>query len=159
MSRLLHGAERSSFVQRDREGELRERIDRVKINSGDLCGINVQSDVADEVFGERRMFTSAPDRNSNIKPFTSLDLIRGDDFRSVLGIVRLTHLLELRCKLLRLSRPYGRPQAVVGDLTQSETERRHAPYKPLLMTSTHFHFPLVIDQCCAFYDPLQRRTS
>ena len=51
MSRLLQRAERSSFVERDREGDFREGIDRVEINSGDLCGVDVQSDVPDEVLG------------------------------------------------------------------------------------------------------------
>src|SRR5499433_568557 len=105
MGRLLYRSQRFSFVQCDREGDLRKRIDRVKINSRDLCRINVERDVADKMLGERRMLAAAPDRDCDIKPFTSFDGVRSNDFRRVLGIERFASLLELRSKLLCLSRP------------------------------------------------------
>src|SRR5215510_14940030 len=160
MSRLLYRSEGPSFVQCDREGNLRKRIDRVKINSRDLCGINVQSDIADEVLGERRMLAAAPDRDCDIKPLASFDGIRSNDFRRVLGIERFARLLELRSELFCLSRPDRlRRQSTADELSQSETKHYHAAFEPLLVTATHFRFPPVIDRCCAFYDPLQRRTS
>src|SRR5262245_36105422 len=118
MSRLFYRSQRSSFVQCDREGDLGKRIDRVKINSGDLCGINVQRDVADEMLGERRMLAAAPDRDCDIKPFTSFDGIRSNDFRRVLGIERFARLLELRSELFCLSRPDRlRRQSTAGELS------------------------------------------
>src|SRR5262245_59946633 len=105
MSRLLYRSEGPSLVQCDREGDLRKRIDRVKINSGDLCRINVERDVADKMLGERRMLAPAPDRDCDIKPFTSFDGIGSNDFGRVLGIERFASLLELRSELLCLSRP------------------------------------------------------
>src|SRR5262245_49016210 len=148
MSGLLQHAERSSFVQCNRESDLRKRIDRVKINSGDLCGIDVQSDVPNEVLAERRVLT---DRDRHIKPFTPLDSIRSNDFRRVLGIERFAHLLELGGKLLCLSRPDRlRRQSTADERTQSETEHHDCPYEPLFMPSTHLDFPPVIDHVALF---------
>src|SRR5262249_41162283 len=122
-----------------------------KINSRDLCRINVERDVADKMLGERRMLAPAPDRDCDIKPFTSFDGIGSNDFGRVLGIERFARLLELRSKLLCLSRPDRlRRQSTADELSESETDHYHAALEPLLMTSTHFHFPPVIDQRCAF---------
>ena len=77
----------------------------MEINSGDLCSVDVQGDVPDEVLAQRRVLSFAPDRDRDIEPLTPLDRIRRDDFRSVLGIDRFAHLLELGGKLLCLSRP------------------------------------------------------
>src|SRR5262247_1241370 len=118
MSRLLYRSEGPSFVQRNREGDLRKGIDRVQINSGDLCRINVERDVTDKVLGERRMLAAASDRDCDIKPFTSFDGIGSNDFRRVLGIERFARLLELRSELLCLSGPDSlRRQSTADELS------------------------------------------
>jgi len=86
MRRLLHRAEQSSLIQCDRQGDFGERIDRVKIDSGDLGGIDVQSEVPDMVLAQRRVFALGADRDRYVEPLTSLDAILGDDFRRMLRI-------------------------------------------------------------------------
>jgi hypothetical protein len=51
------------------------------------------------------MFAFAPDRNRDVEPFTSFDLVRGDDFGRMFPIEGFAQFLELGRELLCLSAP------------------------------------------------------
>src|SRR5688572_22999740 len=111
MVRLGDRPKRSSLIKRDRECNLGKGIDRVEIDARDLCGVDVQSDVADGVLAQGWMFAAGADVDSDIEPLSPFDRVRCGDFRRMFRIEGFAQFLVLGGELLVLRSPYRSPHS------------------------------------------------
>src|SRR4029077_794252 len=107
MVRFRDSPQRASAIKRDSECNLRVRVNRMQIHSRDLRGVDVQSDIPDEVLTQGGMFASGPHVNRNIEPLASFDRVRRRNFWRMLRIHGAAQVLELGGELLFLSTPCG----------------------------------------------------
>src|SRR2546425_9398036 len=119
--------QRAALVEGDGEDRLGIGEHRVQVDAGDLGAVLVERDVADEMLGERRVYTAGADRDGDLEPLSALHLVRRLDLRRVLLVVRAADLPELRRELLGLTlgaHPGGAGDEDEGEGDHGEDGRR-----------------------------------